>query len=122
MIALIAAVAVGGALGACLRAFLTHLGNRRAPWGTLGVNWLGSFALGGLLTLNGSLPEWLWIGLAVGLCGALTTFSTCVVEAAKWWRRGLVWRAVAYLGVTFGGSVGLILLALQMGSDLASRS
>ena len=115
---LLLAVAAGGALGAVLRALLTHLGNHRAPWGTLGVNWLGSALLGGLLLLNGSLPDWLWIGLSVGVCGALTTFSSCVLEAAKWWRRGLFWRAIAYLAATFGGSIGLILLALKVGPNL----
>lgn len=118
-VSLFLAVAVGGALGAMIRAGLTHLGNGRAPWGTLGVNWLGSALLGALLLLNGSLPEWLWVGLGVGVCGALTTFSSCVLEAAKWWRRGLFWRAVAYLAATFGGSIGLILLALKVGPNLA---
>lgn len=111
------AVALGGAMGAVLRAGLTHLGNRRAPWGTLGVNWLGSAALGALLLLNGSLPDWLWIGLGVGVCGALTTFSSCILEAAKWCRQGLVWRAIAYLVITFGGSIGLILLVLNLASN-----
>lgn len=118
--ALLLAVACGGAVGAVLRAGLTHLGNRRAPWGTLGVNWLGSALLGGLLLINGSLPDWLWVGLVVGVCGALTTFSSCVLEAAKWWRGGLFWRAFAYLAATFGGSIGLILLALKVGPTLAS--
>lgn len=116
----IVAVAAGGAFGAMLRAGLTHLGNRRAPWGTLGVNWLGSALLGWLLTLNGSFPDWLWVGLAVGVCGALTTFSSCLVESAKWWRQGLQRRALAYLAVTFGGSIGVILLALEVAPFVAS--
>jgi fluoride exporter len=120
MIPTLLAVALGGALGAILRAGITHLTHRRAPWGTLAVNWAGSALLGWLLALNGELPEWLWLGLAVGLCGALTTFSTCILEAAQWWRQGLVWRALAYLGATFGGSVGLILLALDWGPILLS--
>tara|TARA_B110000037_G_scaffold143954_1_gene162789 strand:- start:86687 stop:87043 length:357 start_codon:yes stop_codon:yes gene_type:complete len=109
------AIALGGSAGALLRFWMTHLGNGRAPWGTLTVNLLGSAALGILLNVQGTLPQWLWIGLAAGVCGALTTFSTCMVEAAEWMRAGLFGRAIAYLLATFGGGIGLILLALKMG-------
>lgn len=112
----ILAIAVGGAAGALLRSGLTHLGNGRAPWGTLAVNLLSSALLGLLLILEGSLPQWLWIGMAAGVCGALSTFSTCIVETAKWMRAGLFGRAIAYLLATFGGGIGLILLALKVGS------
>ena len=49
--AIILAVAAGGALGAVLRYFLSGwaqiLGGARFPWGTLAVNVLGSFVIGG---------------------------------------------------------------------------
>ncbi|MFP4281235.1 MAG: fluoride efflux transporter FluC [Verrucomicrobiota bacterium] len=111
-------ICLGGALGAMLRGWLTHLGPRRAPWGTLGVNWLGSALFGVLLVVGGGLPPWLFAAAGVGLCGALTTFSTALVEAAQWWRADLPARALAYLGATVGGSVGLILLAVKLGHNL----
>lgn len=110
----LSAVALGGAIGAVLRYLVTHLGNRRVPWGTLFVNLTGSAALGVLLPLQGDLPEWLWYGLTAGVCGALTTFSTCMVEAGQWIRAGLWLRAVAYVVATFGGGMSLILLALKL--------
>lgn len=113
-------IAFGGGLGAIARGWLTHLGNRRAPWGTLAVNWGGSALLGLII---GLAPDWsdaFWLGAVVGFCGALTTFSTCLVEAAKWWRAGLRAQALAYLGATFGGSLGLVVLALEIGPDLSS--
>lgn len=49
------------------------------PWGTLLVNVLGSFLVGGIYVLASELhllsPFWR-DGLMIGLCGALTTFSS----------------------------------------------
>jgi CrcB protein len=84
----------------------------------LAVNWLGSGGLGLLLASRQSLPEWVWLGLVTGLCGALTTFSTCLVEAAQWIRMGFWLRALAYLVATFGGGIFLILLALKRASEI----
>jgi CrcB protein len=75
-------VAAGGALGAVLRYLLDGAVRRRFgprfPWGTLLVNVTGS-ALLGVLTgwaLGGGAPDALRLLAGVGLCGALTTFST----------------------------------------------
>lgn len=62
------------------------------PWGTLGVNVLGSFALGLLVGSGDALITTLGIG---GL-GSLTTLSTLAVELTELGRK----RAVAYGAVS----------------------
>jgi len=88
-------VAIGGAIGAAARYVL---GGQIAamlgvsfPYGTLVINLSGSFALGLFLTL---LSDWLVINpeyrllVAVGFCGAYTTFSTWTYETATLLERG----------------------------------
>ena len=62
------------------------------PWGTLGVNVLGSFALG-LLVGSGN-PVMTAVG--IGGLGSLTTLSTFAVELTELDRK----RAVAYATVS----------------------
>ncbi len=69
-----------------------HYNSPAWPWGTLGVNVAGSFALG-LLVGSGD-PIMTMLG--TGGLGSLTTFSTFGVELATMGRL----RAVAYGAVT----------------------
>ncbi|MCY3910052.1 MAG: CrcB family protein [bacterium] len=81
-----AALAVAGALVRAATA--QRLNSPTWPWGTLGVNVLGSFALG-LLVGSGD-PLMTTVG--VGGLGSLTTLSTFAVELTELGRK----RAVAY--------------------------
>lgn len=82
------AIACGGAIGACLRYFLSHesikLLGKGFPFGTLIVNVLGSFALGCLYVWieqeHREISQALRLFVGVGLLGALTTFSTFSYE------------------------------------------
>ena len=80
------AVAAGGALGAVLRWWLSRL-NGAWPRGTFAANMLGCLALGLLLAVDPAgvllVPRPLPTGIAAGLLGGLTTFSTLAVEAAS---------------------------------------
>ncbi|MFN3512334.1 MAG: CrcB family protein [Phenylobacterium sp.] len=78
-------MALGGALGAMLRFWLSGVVDRRIggrfPWGVLSVNVTGAAALGlmaGALLEPGrpsaALP--LWLALAVGVLGSYTTVSS----------------------------------------------
>jgi CrcB protein len=76
-------VALGGAIGACLRFFLTQesikLLGKGFPFGTLAVNVVGSFALGCMyawLDQHPDISDNLRLFFGVGVLGALTTFST----------------------------------------------
>src|SRR6266404_1542836 len=84
------AVAVGGALGACLRYYLgSSVLSRTAvpfPTATFIINVTGSFILGFFLTLvtdRVSVSPQLRLAIAVGFVGAYTTFSTFEYETAR---------------------------------------
>ena len=98
---LLFAVAAGGALGAVARHLMAHqvalLSGHGFPWGTLFVNVLGSFLLGGLieiLAITWSPSEALRGFLVVGVLGAFTTFSTFSMDAFLLYERGQ-WMAAA---------------------------
>ena len=88
-------VAVGSALGGVCRYFVSLALNSPSgfPWGTFGVNVLGSLAIG---ALSGWLAQGTGNGAAirafavVGFCGGFTTFSTFsnetfrMLENAQW--------------------------------------
>jgi CrcB protein len=103
----ILAVAAGGALGAVARYLLAvklygELGVG-FPWGTFGVNILGSLMLGAVLGLveerNAFSPE-VRTAITVGFIGGLTTFSTFVYESWTYMRDDNPILMVAYVGVS----------------------
>ena len=82
----IAAIAVGGALGAPARygvAQVVHVGAHGFPWATFWTNVSGSFALGVVLALVlERFPPTRYVRplVATGILGAYTTYSTFAVE------------------------------------------
>lgn len=94
-------IAFGGAVGACLRFFLSQMAlqlfGKGFPFGTLLVNIIGSCLLGYLyaLTEQGQIEYVLWRTMAgIGFLGALTTFSTFSVDTLLLFQQGLVVKAV----------------------------
>jgi CrcB protein len=83
------AVAVGGFIGAPLRflvdRFVTDRTETDLPVGTFLINVSGSLLLGLLtgLEIRGHLPEVAKALVAVGFCGAFTTFSTWSFETVR---------------------------------------
>lgn len=114
------AVATGGALGSVARYGVTHwlasvIGQNL--WGTFLVNVTGALALGllvGLTEVRVSLDPVLRTGLAVGVLGGYTTFSTLMYESA----REIENRAVLQSTLNLGGSVAVGLLAVALGLAL----
>ncbi|MGW5234678.1 fluoride efflux transporter CrcB [Streptomyces nodosus] len=109
-------------LGAMVGAPLRYLTDRAVqlrhdtvfPWGTLVVNVSGSLVLG-LLTgaaTAGHAPPHLQLLLGVGLCGALTTYSTFSYETLRLTENGagffaaanVIASVTAGLGAAFTGA------------------
>ncbi len=127
MISTIGAIAVGGALGAVMR----HGVNVAAfkvfgdgfPWGTLGVNVIGSFAMGLLIAgfaHYGQPSPQMKMFLITGLLGAFTTFSTFSLDVAVMWERGALMPAAAYVLGSLILSVGALFLALALIRSITS--
>ncbi len=110
----LAAIFVGGALGAAVRTGLaelspTHTGHW--PWVTFSVNVVGCFLLGYFVTrLQERLPVTAYRRpfLGTGFCGALTTFSTFQVELVKMIDNGDLGLAALYgVGSLVAGFAGI---------------
>ncbi len=118
---LIAAVALGGAIGSVAR-YLAGIGVGKLagfgfPWGTLLINIAGSFLIGVLVesfALRWDLPQVARVFLTVGICGGFTTFSTFSLESALMLERGELGPAAAYIVA----SVVVSILALFAGLHL----
>lgn len=100
------AVVAAGAVGAPLRYLSdTAIGHRNRgvfPWGTLAVNTAGSLLAGFLsgLAIHHGLSDPTRTVLAVGFCGALTTFSTFTYETVHLIEQGAIPEAIRNTAVT----------------------
>lgn len=87
------------------------------PTGTLTVNLVGCFLLGGVaqfalqhLTIP---PDWR-IGITIGFFGAFTTFSSFSWETIKMLEDGDWGRAVAYVAVSVVGGLVAVLAGIRL--------
>ena len=118
---ILAAVAVGGALGAFVRYVATdrfpeHAG--RFPWVTFWINVSGALLLGFVLTLvveRFPPSRYLRPFLATGFCGAYTTFSTLAVEADLLVRDGNASSAVGYLAASVAAGLAAVTVGILAG-------
>lgn len=122
---LYALIALGGALGAIGRFFLSGVVANQFgatfPWGTLIVNVTGSFAIGFFAALTA--PEGRVFAGAntrqffmTGVLGGYTTFSSFSIQTLNLAREGEWFRA----GANTMGSVAACLLAVWLGHVAAS--
>ena len=118
---LIAAVAIGGAIGSVARYLVGITSGRffglNFPWGTLIINIVGSFLIGVFVesfALRWDLSQFWRAFLTVGICGGFTTFSTFSLDAYLLMDRGQLSTAVAYMAA----SVVLSILGLFAGLQL----
>jgi len=116
----LAAIALGGALGAPARygmAQLIHVAANTFPWATFWTNISGSFALGLILvlTLERFPPtRYLRPFVATGFLGAYTTYSTFAVETDLLIKDGHAFIGVAYAAASLVG--GLLAVWVGMGA------
>lgn len=120
-------VALGGALGACARFWLSGAVARRVgevfPWGTLAVNVSGAAAIGLLaarfLSADGIAEPWreTWLLLVAGVLGSYTTVSSFSLQTLALARAGEGGRAA----MNVLASLGLCLCAAFAGHQAGLR-
>lgn len=100
-------IGLGGMLGSVSRFLLSQgayaVFGRGFPWGTLGVNLLGSFLMGTLVVFLSTrfiLSEPIKQGVMVGFLGALTTYSSFVLDKWMLMDQGHIMKAFVYFLVT----------------------
>lgn len=113
-------ICLGGAAGTGARYLVTLWALRIAgpgfPWGTLAVNVVGSFLLGLIMQValtTGLIPPLLRLGLATGVMGGFTTYSTFNYETLLYLQRSEWLLAFANLAATVllclaAGALGLV--------------
>ena len=108
----ILAIGSGGFIGAVLRAYfngvISHKLPHDLPFGTLGVNLVGSFIMGVLIayfmyTTFFSLHVKSF--LSTGILGALTTFSTFAIESFMLLEGGHILLALANISLNAFGTI-----------------
>jgi CrcB protein len=115
-------VGAGGFLGACARywvnASIARYVSASLPWGTLAVNVTGSFVLGAFLAWTTERvladPAYRFV-VAIGFCGAYTTFSSCAFETVRLWEQGHVWTAAGNLLANNFLALAAALLGVALG-------
>lgn len=108
---ILAAVALGGALGAVARYLLAvrvySLLGIDFPYGTLGVNVVGSLVLGVIVALveeRGALSPETRALISIGFLGGMTTFSTFVYEGWEFARDGELAKVALYAILSVAGA------------------
>jgi len=110
-------VFLGAGLGGVMRHGINFWAVRLGssfPWGTLGINVVGSVLMGvvtGWFALRGGPPQ-ARLFVATGILGGFTTFSTFSLEALTLIERGDWVAALAYVLVSVLAGIGGLALAL----------
>jgi CrcB protein len=113
-------VALAGAIGSVLRwAIATSMPRTaRMPWATLGVNVVGAFAIGAIVSALGTrglADTRLRTVLTTGLLGGFTTYSAFALETVELADAGRLESAAIYVVVTLIAGLGACALGLAIG-------
>jgi len=113
------AVALGGAVGATGRYLFAmqvfRLMGPGFPWGTLGVNLVGSFCMGVLiesLALRFQVSPELRVFLVTGVLGGFTTFSAFSLDVSLMVEKKEFLLAAFYASGSLGGAVLSLFIGL----------
>lgn len=108
----ILAIGSGGFIGAVLRAylngFISHRVPHELPFGTLGVNLIGSFIMGLLIAYfmySTIFSVHVKSFLSTGILGALTTYSTFAIESFLLFQGGSIFLGLANVLLNAFGSI-----------------
>ena len=112
-------IGLGSALGGLARygcgLLAAALGAVAFPWGTIVINLIGSFVIGGFATLTGPdgrlyVPPLGRQFVMVGLCGGYTTFSAFSLETLDLAQRGRPLAALANVALSLLLGLGAVWL------------
>ena len=108
----ILAIGSGGFIGAVLRSYINGLISHKIPhelpFGTLGVNLIGSFIMGCLVAYfmhSALLSVHVKSFLSTGILGALTTYSTFAIESFLLFEGGSIVLALTNMTLNVFGTV-----------------
>lgn len=108
----ILAIGSGGFIGAVMRSYLNGIISHRVPhilpFGTLGVNLIGSFIMGLFVAYfmqSNLFPPLVKSFLTTGILGALTTYSTFAIESFLLIEGGSLFLAFANISLNAIGSI-----------------
>ena len=114
-------IAAGGAIGAIGRyavmTAVSHQFGAGYPYGTIIVNLIGSFILGGLvesLKYFSTISNELHVFLIVGVLGSFTTFSTFSMDVVVLMQRNEMFAAGFYILGSVFVSIGGLFLAMVL--------
>ena len=114
-------IAAGGAIGAVGRyavmTAVSHLLGAGYPYGTIMVNLIGSFVLGGLvesLKYFSAISNEIHVFLIVGVLGSFTTFSTFSMDVVVLMQRNEMFAAGLYILGSIVVSIGGLFLAMNL--------
>ncbi len=114
----LAAIGIGGGLGALLRFWLGLRLNAHFPAippGTLAANLIGGYIVGVAVaffaTYSALAPEWR-LFVITGFCGGLTTFSTFSAELVTLMQQGRTLLALGAAAAHLAGSVAMTLAGI----------
>ena len=114
-------IAAGGAIGAVGRyavmTAVSHLLGAGYPYGTIMVNLIGSFVLGGLvesLKYFSAISNEMHVFLIVGVLGSFTTFSAFSMDVVVLMQRNEIFAAGFYILGSFVVTIGGLFLAMVL--------
>lgn len=121
----LSAIAVGGALGTLLRYNLNiKFFFNYMPNATIVENLVGSLFLGLIAgwLIHKMIPEWLKLGLGVGLFGGFTTMSTFAMDTVSIFALNSAVDALKYLSITLFGALAMVSIGFITGNYLGARN
>jgi CrcB protein len=126
-VAELAAIALGGALGALARYGISrwiHVAKDTFPWATFWTNISGAFVLGwfgAVMIQRFRTRRFPRLFFAVGFLGAFTTFSTMAVETVTLVKDGHALLGIGYSCVSVGAGLMVAYAGIVVGRTSAAR-
>ncbi len=117
-------VGLGGALGALCRhkasSFMKRKSASEFPWPTLAINLCSCTIAGCALAASSAMGALAFTVLSMGFLGGFSTLSTMNCEAVDHLTQGRAKTGIAYLFVTYAGTLGAAAIGFAATANLIS--